>query len=94
VDGQIVFGMSLGSKGVVARGEENGATIETDGGSKEVVVESKVRESLWLLLYGIVNTKIGLLYCGRYESASNIWDGTWYDQYLLLVLDSILNGFS
>jgi len=78
----------------VARGEEDGATIETEGGSKEVSVKTKVCEVLWLRFFKILNAKIGLLYCGRCESASNIWDGTWYDQHSPLVLDAVLNSSS
>jgi hypothetical protein len=86
--------MSLGSGGAVARGEEDGAMVETEGGSKEVAVKTKVRKTLCLWFYRIVNTKIGLLYCRRCESASNIWDGTWYDQCFPLILDAVLNSFS
>ena len=93
MDGQIVFGMSLGS-GAVARGGEDGAANETEGGSKEVAVKTKVCEVLWLRFCKIVNTNIGILYCGRREGAPNIWDGTWYNQHFPLLLDSVLNGFS
>lgn len=93
MDGQIVFGMSLGS-GAVARGGEDGAANATEGGSKEVAVKTKVCEVLWLRFCKIVNAKIGLLYCRRCEGASNIWDGTWYDQNVPLVLDAVLNGSS
>lgn len=48
MDGQIVYGMSLGSGGAVTRGEEDGTTIETEGGSKDVAVKTKVRETPWL----------------------------------------------
>jgi hypothetical protein len=77
VDGQIVYGMSLGSGGAVARGEEGDAVIETEGGSKGLSVKTKVCETLWLRVYKVVNAKIGILHCGRRESASNIWNGTW-----------------
>ena len=48
MDGQIVYGMSLGSERAATRGEEEGTMIETEGGSKEVFVGTKVREALWL----------------------------------------------
>lgn len=32
----------------MTRGEEDGAMIETEGGSKEVAVKTKVRRTLWL----------------------------------------------
>ena len=48
----------------MARGDEDGAAIETEGGSKEVTVKTKVCEVLWLRFCKIVNAKIGLLYCG------------------------------
>lgn len=78
----------------MARGGEDGAANETEGGSKEVAVKTKVCEVLWLRFCKIVNAKIGLLYCGRCEGASNIRDGTWYDQHFPLLLDSALNGTS
>jgi hypothetical protein len=68
--------------------------IETEGGNEEVAVKPKVREALWLPSCRILNALIGLVYCRRRESASNIWDGTWYDQRILLALDTVLNGFS
>ena len=47
MDGQIVYGMSLGS-GAVTRVEEDATMIETEGGSREVAVKTKVRETPWL----------------------------------------------
>lgn len=32
----------------MARGEGDGTAIETEGGNKEVAVNTKVREALWL----------------------------------------------
>lgn len=78
----------------MARGEEDGAAIETEGGSKEVTVKTKVGKVLWLRFCKVVNAKIGLLYCGRCESASNIWDGAWYDQHFPLVLGAVLSSSS